>query len=423
MRFRFLHMADVHLGFMQYQSRERYNDFALAFEDVVQKALARKADFVLLAGDLFHKRSIDGRTLLQATRILSPLRDAGIPVLAVEGNHERAHVDEEFSWIDYLGAERFVTLLDIKYEGERLVLEPWEDGAGAYIDLPCGARVFGVHYVGGSTSRVVRDLAQAITELPGPRPAYTILMLHAGLQGVLDNYSATLARSELDALRPLVDYLALGHIHKPFAQEDWIYNPGSLETNSTTEVDWEDRGYFWVEVDAQAAPPHRVTKMRNPRRSFERLLFEVDPYETPEQMYAALERYLRQEATPARTRSQCVVEMHVTGTLLFDGADLDTQRVEKMVMEAFHPVVCQIRNTTAPTAFDIVVEERSREEIERQVIRELLERDVRRREAGNEWTELVLSLKQMALDSDSPAQIVAALRAFRQEVLGEGGGC
>jgi len=421
--FRFVHTADIHLGYMQYQSDERYNDFARAFQYVAESAIRRKASFVLLAGDLFHKRSIDPRTLLQATLVLGSLRQAGIPVLAVEGNHERAHWDEDFSWIDYLGEEGLLTLLSPVYQGEQIVLEPWQRGQGAYIDLPCGARVVGVRYVGGSTSRVVRDLAPALERLPGPRPPYTILMLHAGLQGILDNYSATLARAELDPLRPLVDYMALGHIHKPFVQDDWIYNPGSLETNSTTEVDWEDRGYFWVEVAPEEAGHHRATKVRTPRRAFERLSFRVDAYETPARLYTALRAYLQEEATPERAARQPVVEMQLTGVLCFDSTDLDTQVVEQMVREAFNPIVCQIKNNTAPTAFEVAVEGRSREEIEREVVREILERDIRRRAAGKEWADLVLTLKQMSLDGDTPAQIVATLQGFRQIVQEERSEC
>ena len=341
-----------------------------------------------------------------------------------KGNHERAHWEEQFSWIDYLSEEGLVTLLNPFYEGERIVLQPFEKGVGAYIDLPCGARVLGVRYAGAATSRVVRDLAQAMVDLPGPHPAYTILMLHAGLQGILDNYSATLARTELDPLRPLVDYLALGHIHKPFVQDDWIYNPGSLETNSTTEVEWEDRGYFWVEVDSRATaiPPGHQGMQSSPRfrkaSVSGRSLRDSGPTVHGARSLSASRGDTRARKAPLRGG-----DASHRARSVFDSADLDTQTVEKMVMDAFHPVVCQIKNTTAPTAFEIVTDGRSREEIERGVIRELLERDVRRRASSSEWADLVLGVKQMALDGDTPAQIVATLRAFRQTVLGEGPGC
>ena len=56
MKTRFLHCADIHLGYNQYNSPERGNDFASAFFAVIDTAIAEQVDFVILAGDLFHKR-------------------------------------------------------------------------------------------------------------------------------------------------------------------------------------------------------------------------------------------------------------------------------------------------------------------------------------------------------------------------------
>ena len=87
MKTQFVHFSDAHLGFQQYDCRERFNDFGRAFLHVVDDAIQRPADFVLFAGDLFHKRSVDPLTLEQAIEGLGKLRRAGIPVVAVEGNH------------------------------------------------------------------------------------------------------------------------------------------------------------------------------------------------------------------------------------------------------------------------------------------------------------------------------------------------
>ncbi len=297
---RFLHAADIHLGYQQYGSAERYNDFALAFGHMVDDALARRVDYLLLAGDLFHQRTIDPGTLLQATHHLQRLRDAGIPVIAVEGNHERPHYLEKLSWLDYLAETGLLIVLTPEYRGGAMVVERWteQDRVGAYVDLPGGVRVIGAKYFGAATGRVLQDLHRALPDLPGDKPAYTILMLHAGLEGILDHYSATVSRAQLDVLRPYADYLALGHIHKPFAQDGWIYNPGSIETVSMTEVEWDDRGYFIVDVDPAAEPRHRVTRVRSRRRAFERHYLAVDRFDTPEELHRGLAHFLEQKATP-----------------------------------------------------------------------------------------------------------------------------
>ena len=90
MHFKFLHFGDCHLGYRQYDHPDRANDFYRALRHVIDAALAEQVDFVILAGDLFHKRAIDALTLNQAVTQLERLQQAGIPCIAVEGNHELA---------------------------------------------------------------------------------------------------------------------------------------------------------------------------------------------------------------------------------------------------------------------------------------------------------------------------------------------
>ena len=423
MTVRFLHAADIHLGYRQYNAQERHDNFTRAFEALVEDALARRVDFVLLAGDLFHRRVIEPRTFLQAVSLLQRLRDGGVPAIAVEGNHERAHYHEGFSWLDCLAEMGYLMVLNPRYEQGQLHLDPWDPHRkeGAYVDFPGGVRVVGVKYYGASTPRVIQDLEQALARLSAPRPAYSILMLHAGLQGILDQYSATLTRADLERLRPYTDYLALGHIHKPFVQDDWIYNPGSLETTSVTEVEWEDRGYFVVELDSAACPPHTVERIRSVRRRFLCLTFSVDRYESPEALYVALKSYLASEATGEVVAQKPVVEVKLTGILAFSRADLEVGRVEAMVQDAFRPLLANIRDITTPSGGDIsVVGRMSRAELERHVLREMLEDDVRRRGDSERWADMVLTLKKMALGGSEPRELVAELTAFRQS-LAEGG--
>ena len=415
MTIRFLHSADIHLGYQQYNSKERYNDFARAFEQMVDDALARHVDFVLVAGDLFHKRVIGPRTLLQATRTLGRLRSRGIPVIAIEGNHDRSFQREAFSWLDYLAEEGLLILLDATIRAGEPLLPPWgeEDQFGAYVDLPGGVRVMGVKYCGASTPRVVKDLAEALAGLSVQRPAYTILMLHAGLQGILDSYAGTLTRAQLDDLRPYVDYLALGHVHKPFIQDEWIYNPGSLETNSVAEVEWEDRGYLLVEVDPSTTPAHSVTKIPSQRRLFTRLSFGVDRYETPEALYLSLEDYLKGQAMPEIVAREPVVELRLSGVLAFDRIDLDMSYIEEIVTATFHPLVCNAKDVTTPSEFEIRVDEAfDRAKVEHHVLCELVERDARRRGDSEHWTQMLLRLKRMALDGSEPEEIEDEIRAF-----------
>ena len=105
MQFKFLHTADIHLGYQQYGLSERYDDFTEAFRWIVDTALDERVDFLLIAGDLFEKRTLDPRTLLIAVTEFERLKAAGIPVVAIEGNHERTY-GESLSWMEYLNQSR-----------------------------------------------------------------------------------------------------------------------------------------------------------------------------------------------------------------------------------------------------------------------------------------------------------------------------
>ena len=419
MAIRFLHAADVHLGYQQYKSKDRYNDFARAFESMADDALAQQVDFALLAGDLFNKRSIEPRTLLQASNTLQRLHDAGIPVIAIEGNHERSHYQDRFSWLDFLCEAGLLTLLDAPYVKGQLQVLPWDDQSkmGTYVDLPGNVRVMGVKYHGASTPRVIQDLIPILEASSASPTAYTILMLHAGLEGVLDHYAGTVTRALLDQLHPYVDYLALGHIHKPFIQDDWIYNPGSLETNSVDEAQWSDRGYFIVDIDPSRKPPHTVSQIRGKRRRFERLSFSIDAYETPQELYDALDTFLRDHASTELVAQKPVVELRLTGILAFSHADLDSAHIEDMVNEIMSPIVCNLKDLTTPSEFEIRLgEAMTRADLEQHVLRELLERDIRWRDDSERWTDMILNLKQMSLAGTAPEEIIARLDVFQGEM-------
>jgi len=418
MPIRFVHAADIHLGYRQYSSNQRYNDFAKAFRFLVDETIARRADALLLAGDIFHKRAIAPHTLLQATRLLDRLRRGGIPVIAVQGNHERPRQGEVASWLDYLADVDLLRLITVRYREGTILVDPWDGKTrrGAYVDLPGGLRVMGVQYYGATTSRVVSDLIEVLPQVPGPRPPFSILMLHAGLEGILHDYSGTLTRAQLEPLRQRFDYLALGHIHKPFVQDDWIYNPGSLETNSMSEEPWRDRGFLVVDIDPARQPAHTVERVVNPRREFIRYAFDVTRHESPEALLGALCRFVDSKATDAIRAKEPVVEVQITGTLTFSRSELDLRRVEQMVHDAFAATVVRVRDTTTTSDFDIETgQSMTRADLERHVLRDLVERDTRYRGRGEAWANLMVRIKQMTLTGSPPEDVVAELEALTEQ--------
>lgn len=56
---RFLHVADIHLGFRQYGSTERFNDCSRLLLHIIRQTIGREIDLLLDAGDLHEKRTAD----------------------------------------------------------------------------------------------------------------------------------------------------------------------------------------------------------------------------------------------------------------------------------------------------------------------------------------------------------------------------
>ena len=429
MKTRFLHCADIHLGYRQYNHDERYLDFGRAYRAVVEQALAERVDFVVLAGDLFHHRSVDPLTLGHAVGGLRRLRDAGIPVIAIEGNHERAYHNERMGWMQFLAAQDLLILLDADFgaaaEGESraALLQPWdaERRRGAYYEPVPGLRVYGLRYLGAGTSLAVERCAEAIAAQERTGIDYTIFMAHAGVEGVLDDKAGGLSPRQWAPLRPFIDYLALGHFHKPFGLDDWIYNPGSTEACAISEAQWEPRGFLLVSVDTDAprvadAPKHQTSQGANPKRAFRHLSFKTDQTTNPADLMARLADYLQRKAADLRVelgdyggdhRRQPVVELYLTGALPFDRSALDIRAIETLLHETTQPLVGMVKDFTQATAFAVETDESlTRAQLERQVLSGLFGRDVRYAGQSDAWAGIALELKQLAL-RNTPATEIA----------------
>ena len=103
-----LHTGDTHIGYRQYGSDARRRDFLEAFEHVVRDAIEEDVDVLVHAGDLFHSRNPRLEDVIPTIELFRDLRDAGVTVLAVVGNHERKRHDQ---WLDLLENMDAVTRL------------------------------------------------------------------------------------------------------------------------------------------------------------------------------------------------------------------------------------------------------------------------------------------------------------------------
>jgi DNA repair exonuclease SbcCD nuclease subunit len=245
---RVLHTGDTHLGYRQYNEPARRRDFLDAFRQVARDAIDEDVDAVVHAGDLFHDRRPELVDLLGTVSVLRELDGAGIPFLAVVGNHE---TKRDAQWLD---------LFESLGYAERLGDEPRVVGDVA---------LYGLDFVPRSR-RDDLDYGFAATDA-----AHAALVTH-GLFQPFDHGDWD-AREVLAGASVDFDALLLGDNHAPGQErlepaddgvDAWATYCGSTERASADER--EDRGYNLVTFDADRAGADgvHVTRRSLPTREF-----------------------------------------------------------------------------------------------------------------------------------------------------------
>lgn len=253
--FSFVHAADFHLGYSQYGLEVRREDFDRAFQELVDKTIELKPDFMIVAGDLFNHARPSNVTLERAIKDFSRLRKAGIPVLAVDGSHDSAPNVVTGTILNPLDSAGLIHYLP-RHEGAC-----WRKKDCCY--------VYGVPNF--RTRRKTEELIPAFMEQNKPAPdpeLFNIFVLHMAL----DIPSLTPPYMEAEAPPELIpegfDYYAAGHVHKSYKDRfktGLLVYSGSMET-----VDYEeaknDKGFYYVEVDEKGTASPQFMRLESPRK-------------------------------------------------------------------------------------------------------------------------------------------------------------
>lgn len=402
---KFLHLADIHLGYNQYNSPERRQDFYLAFQDIIKRyAIGEAVDFVLIAGDFFDNRQLQPITMGRAVSVLNLLKQHHIPVYLIEGNHDNRAYSGAANWLAFLNGLDLIHLLEplpSDSEEEPFKLLPWnpETRRGSYIDHG-EVRVIGAKWFGSTTARIIPPFVRAIKELP---PAnYTALMFHAGLEGFINEYAGGLSYSSIQPFREVVNYLALGHFHKRFELDNWVFNPGSPEACSVSEAEYE-RGAYLVEVENGQHTVRHVSEYQ--RRPFKRWRFDLSRYESPEAATRAILTYVADQS--AAWEMAPVIELTIHGHLGFKRYEMDLKEIETEALGRLSCLVFLLKFEAIPRDLPIAPEAigADRRELEHRVIRDLIVSDDRFRTKSDEWTAVITTLKEMALKENEPGEL------------------
>ncbi len=339
----------------------------------------RGTDAIVLPGDLFHSRDLRPKVLHQTEQELDQIPD-GVPVLASRGNHDENLTPRDVTWLNYLHQRGQVVFLkaDLDADPDTARFEPYDsedpgEYAGFYdlnreeFDGP--VRVFGLQWRGAKTGKALQQVAngiQAANEEYG-EPAFTVLLGHFGMEDEVPTLGGTVTHTELREVKEVVDYLALGHIHKRYEAGDWIYNPGSPEAHNTREGrdDWE-HGYYSVSLSPDASGSdesvnYEVAHHESKRRPYYRIEFDVTPHESPGELESAFQEHVQSEQSVVKeycgqskytARGEPrdpILDLRFTGTLQFSRGDFRTDELAAYAEETCEALYVQV-NTGIRTA-------------------------------------------------------------------------
>lgn len=408
---RFLHISDVHLGCTRYNLPESPRDFFDAWIDVLQRyGVDEEVDFVIMCGDFFHKRNVPPETMDYAFAGLSLLKDAGIPVVAIEGNHDQKQTDTPFSWLRSLEKWRLLHLLEPHSVEGRFVYEPWDYDRddqirGGYIDIG-RARIFGSAWYGASANWAIPMLTEAIKE-NRREGAFHLLMLHTDVEGHQTHPIPALSLSALKELKSVTDYVALGHTHMHYEIDNWAFNPGSIEVTNIAEYR-EKRGVFLVDVaDNNSVSARHIEDYRY--RPFQRIPFDVDPFSETKDLTSAVLEKVETEARRAEAgKPEPIIEIILKGQLGFPNSVLELSEIRERAREITGALHVRIKNNSVPVNYAVaadIEEDASREKLERRVVEDLIHRDSRYKPMMADISDAVIGSKRLALNDEEPEKI------------------
>ncbi len=235
---KFIHAADIHLD-SPLRGLERYDGAPAeeireatrrALENLVELAIEEDVDFVLIAGDIYDGDWKDHNTGLFFVLQMSRLRDAGIPVVMISGNHDAANKMTRSlrlpDNVELLPHKRAATAKNEKLKELGVAVHGRSFGKAAEFDN------FAVDYP---------------AKLPG---LYNIGLLHTSLNEPQGH--EPYAPCSIDDLKQKgYDYWALGHVHHRQVQqtEPLIVYPGNIQGRHIRESG--PKGCYLATVDGR----------------------------------------------------------------------------------------------------------------------------------------------------------------------------
>ncbi len=236
--FVFAHLADAHVGAWPRDPTVR-RALRNGVLEALQVAADRRAEFLLVSGDLFHTPVPEPAEVAPVADRLRELAARGVRIYVIFGSHD--YVAHRTGWLDVLAAAG----LFVKVAPEAVRVEGARWRLPFLVDPPTGAAISGIS---GRSHGLDREYYRSLDASEfRAHVGFKIFMFHAAvleyLPPGLRDHIRGIARDDLPAG---VDYYAGGHIHWTYTGEGpaggLLVNPGAVFGTSVTDVENAARG-------------------------------------------------------------------------------------------------------------------------------------------------------------------------------------
>ena len=240
MEFSFLHISDIHLGRPFSDITTGAEELSLcvqackkSFNKIIDFAIEKKVDFVLIAGDSFDSDEHDLGAKLLFIKSLEKLADNGIKSYVICGNHDPIEMYKSFKNYFYF---------DEKYDGLINITGVTTEEMIASFSPVKGVNIHTVSFEKEEMKNPIKYLPKlSLSE----EKEFNIGLIHCDL----DKKDSKYAPVSRDDLRKLgYDYYALGHIHLPQDNDENMIYSGTIQARSRKEKN--EHGCFYIEVNS-----------------------------------------------------------------------------------------------------------------------------------------------------------------------------
>lgn len=292
-------LGDAHLGrsattaIAEDGVNQRERDFEESFRRAVDAGLACNPDLFVWLGDVFDHPRPSYRSFRVAMAALAKIRDHGIGLVAISGNHDTPRLP---------GAGNPYAVLADAFPGFRFAYQMTYEP----IDVT-GLRIHAV-----PQARTAEAAVEALRSAGANRSSdlVNILLTHPLVNSVERRY-ADVNEIEVDDAELQSDLVLLGHYHVHTTVRPGVWYAGSTDTFGFADDPDRPKGFIEVDTDAGTAKHHRLTGQRELYTAPVIPAFGIGPAELQEVLARSF------EAAPAGSVARVEV----------DGVDPDVYRL------------------------------------------------------------------------------------------------